>query len=507
MKALEGFVRDGGGLLMAGGAGSFGSGGYAGSRIEALLPVRIDLPERLDEATLALALVIDKSGSMSGPKMDLTKEAARATAEALPPSDQIAVVVFDSQAAAVVRLQRAANRMRILGDIGRIQASGGTNILAGLREAVDELMPARARKKHIILLSDGQSAYDGIADLADTAATAQITISAVGVGEGADQTLLQMIATRGGGRFYHTRDPASIPRIFSRETSQIGRTSVVEEPTSVHVGKRVEALAGLPIESAPPLRGYAVTHPRRAAELLLTTGDGAPLLARWQVGLGQVTAWTSDIKPRWSGAWMRWPPFAKFWAQVTRATMRRRAANHFPIQVTRAGDRVTAVVDAIGADDRFLSGLDGQLAVTTVGLAGAPGPARRIAMAETAPGRYETTFRPEAASGALLLQAALARGSTPVADAGGRLPLPFAPELRPHVPAGPGPAADAGGTALLAAVAARTGGRLLSDPAALFDPGPERRETHQPVRTEILLVTLALVLVDVLLRRVRLGRG
>jgi uncharacterized membrane protein len=508
LRVLEGFVRDGGGLLMAGGAASFGSGGWAGSRLESLLPVRLDLPERIEEATLALALVIDKSGSMSGPKMDLTKEAARATAETMPPSDQIAVIVFDSQAMPVVRLQRAANRMRILGDIGRIQASGGTNILAGLREAVDELIPARARKKHVILLSDGQSAYDGIADLCDSAAAAQITMSAVGVGEGADQTLLQMIATRGGGRFYHTRDPGSIPRIFSKETSQIGRTSIVEEPTAVRVGKRVEVLAGIPLESAPPLRGYAVTHARREAELLLTTGSGAPLLARWQVGLGQVAAWTSDVKPRWSGSWMRWPPFAKFWAQVTRGTMRRRAANHFPIQVARAGDRVTAVVDAIGADDRFLTGLDGSLAVTGVAAGGGRSATRRMAMAETAPGRYEVSFRPDESAGALLLQATLGRGAAPVADAGGRLTIPVAPELRPRVPfaAGAGEPAELGGATLLAAVAARTGGHALTDPAAIFDPGPAGRETQQPVRTQVLLATLALLVVDVLLRRVRLGR-
>ena len=161
------------------------------TRLESMLPVRLDIPERREEATLALALVIDKSGSMAGPKMDLTKEAARATAEALPPADQIAVVVFDSAAQPVVRLQRAANRQRILGDIARITASGGTNILSGLREAVDELLPARARKKHIILLSDGQSPYDEIPDLIDAATAARITVSAVGVGDGADQTLLQ----------------------------------------------------------------------------------------------------------------------------------------------------------------------------------------------------------------------------------------------------------------------------------------------------------------------------
>ena len=232
LAALDGFVRQGGGLLVAGGTQSFGPGGYLTTRLESMLPVRLDIPDRREEATLALALVIDRSGSMAGPKMELTKEAARATAEALPPADQIAVIVFDSAANPVVRLQRAANRQRILGDIARITASGGTNILSGLREAVDELLPAHARKKHIILLSDGQSPYDEIPDLIDAATAARITISAVGVGDGADQTLLKMMATRGGGRFYHTRDPASIPRIFSRETSELGDRSIVERPTA-----------------------------------------------------------------------------------------------------------------------------------------------------------------------------------------------------------------------------------------------------------------------------------
>ena len=340
LAALDGFVRQGGGLLVAGGTQSFGPGGYLTTRLESMLPVRLDIPDRREEATLALALVIDRSGSMAGPKMELTKEAARATAEALPPADQIAVIVFDSAANPVVRLQRAANRQRILGDIARITASGGTNILSGLREAVDELLPAHARKKHIILLSDGQSPYDEIPDLIDAATAARITISAVGVGDGADQTLLKMMATRGGGRFYHTRDPASIPRIFSRETSELGDRSIVERPTAVRVSKRVAALAGVPLESAPALGGYVVTRPRAQAELILSTGDGAPLFARWQLGLGQVAAWTSDLGARWSAAWSRWPPYEKLWSQVARATMRRRAATHFPIRSSRAGDLV-----------------------------------------------------------------------------------------------------------------------------------------------------------------------
>jgi len=505
LAALDSFVRQGGGLLVAGGTQSFGPGGYMATRLEQMLPVRLDIPERREEATLALALVIDKSGSMAGPKMDLTKEAARATAEALPPADQIAVIVFDSASNPVVRLQRAANRQRILGDIARITASGGTNILSGLREAVDELLPARARKKHIILLSDGQSPYDEIPDLMDAATAARITVSAVGVGDGADQTLLKMIANRGGGRFYHTRDPASIPRIFSRETSELGDRSIVERPTAVRVAKRVAALAGVPLESAPALGGYVVTRPRAQAELILATADGAPLFARWQLGLGQVAAWTSDLGTRWAAAWSRWPPYEKLWAQVARATMRRRAASHFPIRSARVGDLVRLTVDAVGADDRFMVGLDGAVQVTAVSPGRPASPPRALPMAETAPGRYEASFHPDIDTGALLFSATLLAGKSPAAAAAGRMTLPFAPELRPHPPTATNALAE--GPALLAATAARTGGRLISDVRELYDAGRDRRETRQRLRTPVLLATALLFLADVFLRRVRLPRN
>jgi Ca-activated chloride channel homolog len=498
LAALESFVRDGGGLLVAGGTQSFGPGGYLGTRMASLLPLRLDIPARQEEASLALALVIDKSGSMAGEKLDLTKLAARATAEALPPADQIGVIVFDSQARPVVQLQRAANRQRIANDIGRIQASGGTNILAGLREAVDELGAATARKKHVILLSDGQSPYDEIPDLVDAARAARITISAIGVGDGADQTMLKMIAERGGGRFYQTRDPTSIPRIFSRETSALDDQLIVERPTAVRVSKRIAALRGIDVEHAPPLGGYVVTRPRAQAETVLATGEGTPLLARWQLGLGEVTAWTSDLGARWGSTWARWAPFDKLWAQLTRATMRKRAAGHFTIRSERRGDQVTVAVDAIGPDDSFVTGLDGRLDITAVAADGHAAPVRPLPLPETAPGRYETTFRPDIETGALLFAATFTAAGAPVADAAGRLTLPFAPELLPRPPS------SNEGAAELAAAAAASGGRVVRDAREALDPGGDHRETNFPLRTPILLVALALFVADVAFRRVRL---
>lgn len=502
LARIEATVRDGGGLLVTGGPHSFGPGGWDGSKLESLLPVRLDLPGRRDEPTLALALVIDRSGSMSGTKMELTKEAARATAQMLPLDDQIAIVAFDSQATVIVPMQRAANRLRIATDIGRIQPTGGTNILAGLREGVDQLGRARAKAKHAILLSDGQSATEGIAELVDAAAGSRITISTVGVGDGVDEALLQLIAGHGGGRYYHARDPASIPRIFTREASEVAATGVVERPTTAVSRKHASMLDGVGLAGAPRLGGYVRTHVRPQADLLLSTDSGDPLLSRWSVGLGQVVAWTSDLGPRWAESWARWPPASKFWAQIARATMRARAAERFPLSAKFENGVATVNVEAVGPDDRFLSGLDGVLEITEVGSDGLlnPGLTRRIPLPESAPGRYEARFGVAAgagaAPGALLLHATLTRDLRPVARADASLAQPFALELRPAVTS----EITTNGPGLLAAIAARTGGGALASPEDLFRDVPQRRTSH-PLRSPLLVATALLFILDVAIRR------
>ena len=147
---IEKYVRDlGGGFLFAGGEAGYGLGGWGHSTIERLLPVRMDAERRKEMPGVAMALVIDRSGSMTGLPMEMAKAACRATVETLQGDDLIEVIAFDSTPTRYVKMQPARYRSRIQNDIARIQPGGGTEIFSSLDMAYQDLSVVQARKKHV----------------------------------------------------------------------------------------------------------------------------------------------------------------------------------------------------------------------------------------------------------------------------------------------------------------------------------------------------------------------
>jgi Mg-chelatase subunit ChlD len=492
---IERYVRDlGGAFMMLGGQHSYGLGGYNGTRIEELLPVFMDSERRRDEHTLALALVIDCSGSMSGTKIELAKDAAKAASEVLGANDSIEVIGFSGEPERIVRMQSARNRLRIAQNIARITAQGGTSIFPALDAALQDLLATSARVKHVILLTDGQTQESGIPDLVQAMRAEAITVSSVGLGSDVNRSLLQQLANAGGGRAYFTDDPHNVPRIFVRETTTVGQNSAVEELLRIVPSEPADFLKGIELGAAPLLRGYVATRPKpRPAQVVLQSELGDPLLARWRVGLGWVLAWTSDLKPRWAADLLRWRELPAFVGQLVREHMRAQRHDELPMRAQLDGDELLVSVDAIGADDRFMNDLQSSVTIDRPAPAKAPRERSTHALAQRAPGRYEAHV-PLSRYGSYTLRATHRRGERVVAQSQAVFSYPYSVEYAARPPDGP----------LLERAARATSGGKLTAPDQLFDPAGERVLAHQETWPALVLLALGLFLLDVLLRRVRL---
>ena len=490
MAALDSYVSNfGGGLIMAGGEDSFGSGGYQGTEIERIMPVRFDSEKTREQPDVALMLVIDRSGSMQGPKLEAAKESARVTAEVLSPNDIIGVVAFDSEAAVYVRPQRAANRMSISAEISRLQAGGGTDIRVGLREAFEILQGINAKVKHVILLSDGEAPPEGLVDLVQDMRSSRITVSAVGV-DGADRNLLAMIADAGDGRLYMVDDLGALPKIFMKETNEAQKSQLVEDAVAVRIAKRVEAIEGTGVENAPPLHGYVSTKPKPTAEVILISDLGEPILARWRLGAGTAVAWTSDVKNRWSTDWIRWGGYPKFWAQVVRSTMRRKVYDSYDLTAKVDDGRAKVEVDAIDPNDHFVNELDTQLQVIDPKTDKVM---QTVAMDQTAAGRYAADFRIEH-YGSFLLKAVHKRDGKVVAESMGAVALSYPLEYLRTTP----------DEEPLKHAALVTGGHDQAKPAEVWNADGKSVPYTQDLWPWVLLGVIALFVLDLYARRVRL---
>ncbi|MBH22916.1 MAG: hypothetical protein CMH57_00385 [Myxococcales bacterium] len=533
MRLLDQYIRGGGGFVMVGGENSFGPGGYYGTYMERIVPVTFDGEKKRDTPSLALMLVIDKSGSMKGQRIELAKEAAKATVEILQRTDKVGVVAFDDGYDELVPLQSASNRLRIMGNLSRLQPSGGTKIAPALQQAYLNLEATRAALKHIILLSDGESDPANIfTELLPAMQASRITVSTVSVGREADRGLLKRIADGGGGRHYFTADPYSIPKIFTKETSQVSRSQLVEEPFRPRLTKAVQAVRGINFSNAPYLLGYVSTRIKPGAEMILASPYKEPIFARWRRGMGKAAVFTSDVKNRWAVQWLKWDGYPKFWSQVVRDMMRVDTEETFPMELAIENGEGVIRVDAVDKQDAFVNNLkpivslkeplpvprnlpedkddegderpDGKEEAKKKDDEDAEEEAddkpsklkrktRQFELQQTAPGRYEARFDLTEYGSYVVEVDHLDEYGDSIATSRGSLTWPYPDEyltLQPNEP-------------LITKTAEIGGGGLNPEPAKLFDPEGEAVKFKSELWPWFLFVALGLLVLDLILRRLR----
>lgn len=395
MELMRRFVsHSGGGLLMLGGGQSFGLGGYYRTAVEEVLPVACDFHKQQDKPGLGMMLVIDKSGSMGGQKIELAKDAAKAAVELLDPNDQVGVIAFDGSAHWVSPLETLSDKAAVLNRISAIEVGGGTSLYPALVDSHQALRASTARLKHVIALSDGYSIPAPFEQIAAELAAAKITVSTVGIADG-DPELLQMIARIGHGRYYFTNDPKTVPQIFAKETLMAGDSAINEDPFVPRQFGTTPVLAGIDFRTSSPLLGHVMTRPKPGSEIVLLTEAGEPLLSWWRYGLGTTVAFTSDSGQRWTAPWLTWPDFSRFWAQIIRHMARRDAAGGFNVDATYENRRVRVRIDSRDPDGRLVNGAETLITVeppSTLSPVTAVGP---VSAVQTGPGTYEAEFPAE----------------------------------------------------------------------------------------------------------------
>ncbi|MBI4638987.1 MAG: hypothetical protein HY727_21830, partial [Candidatus Rokubacteria bacterium] len=274
------------------------------------------------------------------------------------------------------------------------------------------------------------------------------------------------------------------------ETQLASKASLVEQPFKPQLtAPGHEAMQDIDCRGVPPHGGYVATTVKSTGELVLMSHQEDPVLATWRYGLGRAAAFTSDAKAKWAVLWLRWRDFNKFWAQLTRWTLRSGSRSDTVATVERRDNTGEIAVDAIDGKGEFINFLDSQVGVV------APNRERTVIdLEQVAPGRYRGRF-PAPQEGVYLVGMAQRRGEQVVGSQLAGLVVPYAQELR-----------DLGvDETLLRELAELTGGSAVGDPGDVFLRGRRQSRVWIEVWPWLVGLVALLMIPDVALRR--LGPG
>ncbi|WP_309386909.1 VWA domain-containing protein [Cerasicoccus frondis] len=333
LAAIDFYVRgQGGSFLMLGGKFSYGSGGYFESPLEEILPVSMELKDEHRKLSVAMAVVVDRSGSMGATvpggmtKMDLANSGVAEAARLLGPSDMLTVFAVDSEPHVVVPLTMVGpNLGTIEKRVRSIQSmGGGIFVYTGLKAAWDELQKAPVGQKHIILFTDAADSEEPgqykslIAEMVSEGAT----VSVIGLGTPADPdaAFIEDVAKRGNGRIFFNDNPANLPAVFAQETVAVARSAFIEDPTGVEPTAGWLQIAASTLDWPAHFDGYNLSYLKDGATAAALTRDEyqAPLLAFWNRGSGRSAAVSFAAAGKFSEATRNWPGYGDFMQTLTR---------------------------------------------------------------------------------------------------------------------------------------------------------------------------------------------
>ncbi len=386
---LEPYVKDYGcGFVCCGGEDSYALGGYRDTVLETVLPVDMQMRNANEMPSMAMVMVIDRSGSMSSPvdgagatNLDVAIRAATVAVDNLKDNDYVGVLTFDDGYSWQVELTRADDRAAIKDAIKEINEGGGTTIKPALQEAYRVLANSDVSVKHVVLLTDGMGETTDFSDVIQNYTAEGITLSSVAVGTGSDTRLLESLADGCGGRYYYSDISSDIPKIFAQEVFLGGDSYIQNGDFGLSVWGGHELTNGLFAGGWPHIYGYVSASQKTASSSLITTGEKQdPILTVWQYGLGRTVAWNSDVTGEWSGSFAGQEDYVQLWKRIVDYSTGNADLGEDKVDVVTVGE--TAQI-AYETED-----YNGDTIVVAT-MIDPEGNSQEVTLHATAPGKYE----------------------------------------------------------------------------------------------------------------------
>ena len=392
---LESYVKDYGcGFVCCGGDDSFALGGYRDTVLETILPVDMERRNVNEMPSMAMVMVIDRSGSMTGAvgsngasNLDIAIRAATVAVDNLRDEDYVGVLTFDDGYEWQVELTKADGRKEIKEQIEDIAGGGGTTIKPALQEACKVLSGSDASVKHVVLLTDGMGETTNFTDVIEEYNKLGITLSTVAVGDGSDTSLLERLADKCSGRYYYSDISSDLPKIFAQEVFLGGDSYLQNGEFALAVQGGHEVTVNLFAEGWPVLYGYVASTPKTASQLLIASaGENDPILTTWQYGLGRTVAWNSDVTGEWTGAFADKEDYVQLWKRIVDYSTGNADMGEDSVDIVTTGESTSIVYrtdEYTGNTEVFTTVLNPE------------GEMQEVKLYATAPGKYETELTTE----------------------------------------------------------------------------------------------------------------
>lgn len=307
VNMLSDYVSDGNGLIFIGGESSFERGGYKGTLLETLLPVKIGASEEQNKSDINVVVVIDIS-SGTEEYVAVEKALALSVIDSLSEKNNVGAVAFNTQAYQIAEIRPLREHKKELKEkISRLKFDGQSFFNLGL-EGGHSMLSKVGGSKNIIFISDGKTTYSKLKE--DTLSTARTInslgtkIFVVGVGTETDDLatdnnlFLANIAALGEGIYYKSDASNKLKVQFADKDETKGEEFY---NTLVPIDTTHFITLGLDDIQAT-ISGYNYAVPKPAARTLVTTHKNIPILVVWRFGLGRVVGITTDDGSKWAGA-------------------------------------------------------------------------------------------------------------------------------------------------------------------------------------------------------------